>query len=184
MMEFNTKKKSVSGQNSKKSFSLKNKILNWYSENLEKLFNLKGSNHSIALGVAFGISVALTPLFGLQIVITILLDIIFKANITASIISSVISNPFTFPFIWLANYKLGSLFFLNDTIEKTSFLQKIEEIKNAITNSNWYVIKENLFSILTPMLIGGIIMAIFFGFVSYIFMLKTLKKYKNNKTKN
>lgn len=151
-----------------------------YKQIIEKLLQINASHHSIALGCAIGFGIAITPLFGLQIILTVLLCLLFRANIPASLISSVIGNPLTFPFIWTANYKLGELFFTNNTFNNTSFLQKLEGVVYAFENLDWNIIYNNSISIILPMLIGGTIMAIFFGIIIYFLTLNLLKKYKNN----
>lgn len=156
-------------------------IIRGYKYILKRLFRLNGSPHSIALGAAFGIAIAMTPFFGLQLILTFIFDFIFKANITASLISSIIGNPLTFPFIWISGYKLGNFILSNENIDNTSFLTSIEQIKEAFQTSNWNLIENSALAILTPMTIGGLLLGFIFGIITYIFTIKAIKKYKLQK---
>ena len=82
---------------------------------------LPGTPHSISLGFAFGVMAALTPFFGLHFLIGIFFAWIFGASIIASIIGNFIGNPWTFPFICIVNYKIGSIFYVSgDNINLTN----------------------------------------------------------------
>ena len=73
---------------------------------------LPGTPHSISLGFAFGVMAALTPFFGLHFFIGIFFAWVFGASIIASIIGNFIGNPWTFPFICIVNFKIGSIFYV------------------------------------------------------------------------
>ncbi|MBR1545007.1 MAG: DUF2062 domain-containing protein [Alphaproteobacteria bacterium] len=150
---------------------------------MRRLFRLKGNIHSISLGAAFGISIAITPLFGLQLILTLIFDIIFKANITASMLFTVIGNPLTFPFIWFADYKLGNMVLSNETVDSSSFSKIINEIVDAFEKSDWEVIGNYVTSILYPMFVGGIIISVIVGILTYKFVFKSLTEYKEMKSK-
>ena len=170
-------------KNSQKHTSSKYDIKSVCKTTVKKLLQINATNRSIALGAAIGFGIALTPLFGLQIILTLLLCIMLRANIAASLISSIIGNPLTFPFIWIANYKLGKLFITTNTISETSFIQQVENIIHAIKVSDWAAISNATYSILLPMMIGGTIMAIVSGIIIYILTLKYLNQYKGSHNK-
>ena len=131
-MLFKRKKKLTKFQELQNFLFPKKGLLRAYKYLLKRLFRLKGNFRSIALGASLGVSIAVTPLFGLQLILTIVLDVLFKANITASMLFTVIGNPLTFPFIWFADYKLGSIFFKNNAIDSSSFSKILSEINILI----------------------------------------------------
>ncbi len=180
-MLFKRKKKLSTFEKIRNFLFPKKGIVRSYKYLLKRLFRLKGNIHSISLGAAFGLSIAITPLFGLQLILTIILDIIFKANLTASMIFTIIGNPLTFPFIWFIDYKLGNFLLKNDTIDSSSFSNTMIEIKEAFYQSNWEIITSYITSILYPMLLGGIIIAIIAGIITYKFVFKSLTEYKEIK---
>ncbi|MCR5506659.1 MAG: DUF2062 domain-containing protein [bacterium] len=182
-MLFKRKKKLTFIQKIRNFLFPKKGLIRAYKYLLKRLFRLKGNIHSVSLGAAFGVSIAITPLFGLQLILTIIFDIIFKANITASMLFTVIGNPLTFPFIWFADYKLGNLILSNETMDSSSFSKIIDEIIIAFKASNWEVIGSYVASILYPMFVGGIIIAIIIGIITYKFVFKSLVEYKEIKSR-
>lgn len=182
-MLFKRKKELTKLEKLKNFIHPKKGLIRAYKYLLKRLFRLKGDIHSVALGAAFGLSIAITPLFGLQLILTVVFDFIFQANLTASMLFTIVGNPLTFPFIWFADYKLGNIFLSNDTIDSASFSNIIIEIKNAFSNSNWEVMGNYITSILYPMLLGGIIIAILSGIITYKFVFKSLTEYKEMKLK-
>ena len=173
----------------KKKLSLKEKISNFlfpkkgylraYKYHFQRLLHLKGSKNSIARGAVVGVTIAVTPFFGLQLILTFLLDFILKANITASLITTCIGNVATFPFIWFLDYKIGNLILKENNIDNASFMVAIENIKNAFTNHNWKVIEENAISILLPMTIGSFILAFILGIITYFTVIRFLTIHQN-----
>ena len=182
-MLFKRKKKLNTFEKIKNFIFPKKGLLRAYKYLLKRLFRLKDNIHSISLGAAFGVAIAITPLFGLQLVLTVILDILFKANFTASMLFTIIGNPLTFPFIWFLDYKLGNLLLAKDTIDSSSFSNTMLEIKTAFENSNWDIIINHISSILYPMLLGGSIIAVISGIITYKFVYKSLVAYKESKEK-
>ena len=79
-----------------------------------KLLQLEDTPHSIALGGALGLFVAITPTFGAQILTMVLISIIcrplFRFNLIASFLAVYVTNPITAPLIYWGCYKVGLLF--------------------------------------------------------------------------
>ncbi len=182
-MLFKRKRKLTRFERIKNFLFPKKGLIRAYKYLLKRLFRLKDNIHSVSLGAAFGTSIAITPLFGLQLILTIVFDIIFRANITASMLFTIIGNPLTFPFIWFIDYKLGTFILKNETIDNSAFSEIIDKIKIAFENSDWTTISNYIASILYPMLLGGIIIAITVGILTYKFIYKSLIEYKEIKSK-
>ena len=69
---------------------------------LHRILQLQGSAHSIALGTAIGLFVAMTPTVGLQMIIILIISLLIPANRLAGFIMVYISNPLTMvPIYWL-----------------------------------------------------------------------------------
>ncbi|UUX50418.1 DUF2062 domain-containing protein [Nisaea acidiphila] len=73
-----------------------------------RLGRMQGTPYSIAAGFACGAAASFTPLIGFHFILAGLLAWAIRANILASAIGTAIGNPWTFPFIWLWTYKVGS----------------------------------------------------------------------------
>ncbi|MCX7021257.1 MAG: DUF2062 domain-containing protein [bacterium] len=62
----------------------------------------------VALGLALGAAISLTPLIGLHAVLAVLLASITPSNRLAAILGTQLGNPFTLPFFFWLEYKIGS----------------------------------------------------------------------------
>ena len=62
----------------------------------------------VALGLAIGAAVSLTPLIGLHAVLAVLLASITPSNRLAAILGTQVGNPFTLPFFFWLEYEIGS----------------------------------------------------------------------------
>lgn len=73
-----------------------------------RVLRLHGTPYSIAAGIACGAAVSFTPLVGGHFVLAALTAWLIGGNIVAGLIGTAVGNPWTFPFIWLWTFKLGS----------------------------------------------------------------------------
>ncbi len=74
-----------------------------------RIRRLPGSPHRIALGVALGVFVSFTPLFGLHMVLAALLAWLLSGNLVAAMLGTLSGNPLTFPLIAPLCIRLGNL---------------------------------------------------------------------------
>ncbi|MEQ9069058.1 MAG: DUF2062 domain-containing protein, partial [Gimesia chilikensis] len=81
---------------------------------LRSILMLDDSAHSIALGTAIGMFIALTPTVGIQMLLVVCVAFLtrplFRFNQVASLITVYISNPLTIVPIYWFDYKVGTLF--------------------------------------------------------------------------
>jgi uncharacterized protein (DUF2062 family) len=86
----------------------------------------------VAIGMAWGASVSVTPALGLHLITCYLGTWIMRGNIIAATVGTILGNPWTFPFFFYVDYKIGVLFFYKqiDNYEfKLSFLiENFEEL--------------------------------------------------------
>mgnify|MGYP000684032436 CR=1 FL=1 len=113
-----------------------------------RVARLPGTPYSIASGFAIGAAVSFTPFIGFHFVLSALFSILTRSNLVASLLGTIVGNPWTFPFIWIATYELGSnvLYNASDGVPKD-------------TLSFSYLI-DNIGDVLIPMILGGAILSI------------------------
>jgi uncharacterized protein (DUF2062 family) len=80
-----------------------------YREFVERFRALQGDPHYIAMGMAVGIFVAITPTIPFHTVLAIAMAFLLGGSKPAAIIGVWFSNPVTIPFLYLACYKAGVL---------------------------------------------------------------------------
>ena len=73
-----------------------------------RLSRLPGSPGGIAAGFACGAAISFTPLIGLHFIGAAVLAWLMRGNLFASAVGTVVGNPWTFPFIWVWIFNLGT----------------------------------------------------------------------------
>jgi hypothetical protein len=138
-----------------------------------KFLRLQGDPHSLALGVAVGLFVGITPTIPLHTALILILAWLFRGNILAALIAATaISNPLT----WLPQYyfcwRLGS-WLLPGRLSWT----RIQELLGVLTSGTGF--KESLallgqlgLEAVAVMLVGGVLLAIPFTCAGYILSFK------------
>jgi hypothetical protein len=74
----------------------------------DRFIRLHGSEKQIAWGTALGFFVAMTPTMGFQMLIAVPIAAFFKISKVASAAGVWLTNPFTAPFLYWVNYKVGA----------------------------------------------------------------------------
>jgi hypothetical protein len=116
--------------------AIKEKLKKW----LDAVLMLHDTPHSIALGVAVGIFISLTPTVGFHIWIVILLSLFIRFNRTAGCISVWLNSPLTLPPTFFFNYVVGSWLLRIPTMGWGEFYKVFHD---AYVYDHWY---QNLFA--------------------------------------
>ncbi|MBI4724077.1 MAG: DUF2062 domain-containing protein [Rhodomicrobium sp.] len=77
---------------------------------LLRLWRIRASSHSVALGCAAGVFAIFTPFLGFQMMLAALLAWVFRGNVLASAVGTFAGNPLTYPVIWISTFTVGNLF--------------------------------------------------------------------------
>ncbi len=86
---------------------IRKKVRNW----INRAKTLHGDPHYIAMGMAIGFFVAITPTIPFQTIIAVGLAFILKGSKAAAALATWISNPLTMPIFYYASYKAGGVLF-------------------------------------------------------------------------
>jgi hypothetical protein len=121
------------------------RIVSYYKRRVARL---PGTPHSIAAGFAAGAAVSFTPFMGFHFILGALLAYFIRGNMVASALGTLIGNPWTFPFIWIVTYELG-----------TNVLSNAGRGVPQETLSFSYLI-DHVGDVLIPMMLGGAILSI------------------------
>ncbi|WP_422366443.1 DUF2062 domain-containing protein [Pelagibius sp.] len=131
-----------------------------------RLRRLPGTPYRIAAGFASGAAISFTPFIGLHFILAAVLAVVLRGNLLAAAIGTVVGNPWTFPFIWLWIYSLGTWLIGNDDL--TGLPQSL---------SLSYIV-DNPLGVLLPMTVGGIPTAICAWFVFFWPIQRTVDQYQ------
>lgn len=138
-----------------------------------KFLRLQGDPHSLALGVAIGLFVGITPTIPLHSALIIILAWILRGNILAALIAATaISNPLT----WLPQYylcwRLGSWL-----LPGRLSWERIQTLlglfaSDASFSQNLALLGQLGLEAVAVMLVGGVLLAIPFTCAGYILSFK------------
>ena len=162
---------------------------------MARIKRLPDSPESISFGVAIGVFVSFSPFFGVHVLLAFLIARSLRVNILAAVLGTFMGNPITFPIIAALNFKIGELFINVKTEEASSktFLQQLVDVSYAFygnvgvmmrgESTDFSAILEFFYGIFLPYLVGGFILGVASGVVSYFIMLPIIVTYKARKAR-
>jgi len=129
-----------------------------------RVLHVDDTPHRIALGLAIGVFVAWTPTMGVQMVLTVLLAALLRANKLVGVPFVWISNPLTIPVIYGPNYLIGR-WLLGSKTEAPNFLDAISWTGGPIEKIQaWW---QATWGVFWPLWIGSILMGLVLGVGTY-----------------
>ena len=164
-----------------------------FSYLFQRVVRLHDTSGSLAIGVASGVAASFLPFIGLHFLIAALLALLFRGNVLASAIGTLFGNPWTFLFIWVADYRLG-LWLLQQSGfggQLTAFnLQQLAEVMviffHFFTFSggvDWHQVAETFEQVFLPMSIGGTVLAVVSWFIAFVLCYYTLEWWRAHRAK-
>jgi glycosyltransferase involved in cell wall biosynthesis len=123
----------------------------------DKLINSSDSNLKLTFSIAFGVFMGIVPIWGYQMLLAIFLAWLLKLNKVVVIAAANISLPPMIPFILYFSYLTGVY------VTGSNISLNFSEI-------SFHVLKQNLFCYIIGSIVFAIIMAIFFGLISYVLL--------------
>ncbi|MFB3924792.1 MAG: DUF2062 domain-containing protein [Syntrophales bacterium] len=145
---------------------IKRKTRNFYHQ----FICLKGEPGKIAMGMAIGVFVGVTPTIPFHTVLIMVLIFIFRQNLTAALLGAWITNPVTMPVFYLVEYEIGRFFLGWDQHRLVLNDYSMESI-----------LKVGL-EIFYPLLLGGLILAPFFAVPAYFITYRAVTAMRKKKT--
>ena len=130
---------------------------------LHRIARLPGTPHTIAAGLACGVAVSITPLFGLHMLLAAVLALLCRGNIAASVAGTFFANPWTMPLIWLATLRLGSWMLFGDAnaaVGAEGLSDTVAEVSRAIRARDVGVLESEVWPLLLSMTVGSLPLAV------------------------
>ncbi len=75
---------------------------------LKTLLGLEDTVHRTAFAFALGVFMGFSPLLGFHTLLALFIAFVFKLNRAAIVVGTLVNNPWTLPFIYSAEFLLGS----------------------------------------------------------------------------
>jgi uncharacterized protein (DUF2062 family) len=139
-----------------------------FREFIDRVKNLEGDPHFVAMGLAIGVFISITPTIPFHTVLAVSLAIIFRGSKAAAALGVWFSNPITAPIFYWGSYKLGMYLLGN----RVPFDVKYESILELLDLG---------MDVTIAMIAGGIILGILPGIGSYFITRKIITKLRLRK---
>ena len=162
---------------------------------MARIKRLPDSPKNISFGVAIGVFVSFSPFFGVHVLLAFLIARSLRVNILAAVLGTFMGNPITFPIIAALNFGIGDLFINVSTeeVSSKSFLQQLVDVSYAFSgnvgmmmrgkSTDFSTVLEFFYGIFLPYLVGGLILGVAVGVMSYFIMLPMIVTYKARKAR-
>jgi len=134
-----------------------------FREFIEKAKTLQGDPHYVAMGMAIGVFISITPTIPFHTVTAIFLAFIFRGSKPAAAVGVWFCNPLTAPAFYLASYKVGMLILGRAAPFHVKYESILELAKLGL-------------DVTVAMLIGGVILGIIPGIAAYVITRKIFTK--------
>jgi len=142
-----------------------------------KLFRINDSPQKIALGFALGVFLGIMP--GTGPTSTLLLAILFRLNRASALLGCFFTNTWTTILTFLLAIKAGSY------IMRVDWHSIYAASQQLLIQFHWFdLLKLSVLKILFPVIIGYIIISLFFAFLAYLFALIIVTKIKLKRKDN
>ena len=147
------------------------KLINHFHSLRKKLLDLQDAPHALAGGVAIGMFIGFTPLFGIKTLLCLGLAYLLRCNPLAAVISVTLHDVVTplWPFLLGLEYEIGSaiLKFINGTPPEIHELHfHIHDVMKWTT----------FFGVGLPMLIGSLFLSAPAAVIAYILTLPIFRR--------
>lgn len=109
------------------------------------------SPKDIALALALGVWIGISPLWGLHTILAISLSVLFRLNTPAVLLGTMVSNPWLAPLIILVSLELGVFLTRNDTP-----LLSLEQVRRLLSSPSWETAYRE---ILLPYIVGSLLLS-------------------------
>ena len=133
----------------------------------ERFLKIRGHPREIALGLALGLFIAMSPFMGVQTAMAVCLAALFKWNKISAAIGVWLSNPLTAPVIYSATWFVGSkitgITLTDNMLQTFSFKATLQLLHKTP-------------AILSTLTIGGMILVIPAAIVTYYIAFGIVKK--------
>ncbi len=158
-----------------------------------RLRRLPGTPEAIARGLAMGVFISFTPLFGLHMIFAALLALVFRGSIIAALLGTFFGNPLTY--VPIAAMSLGTGYAILGVPPRRAFAdnfgQKFWDAGADLWHNflalftpdkaQWGQLFKFWDDVFFPWLIGGILPGVVFAVIAYVLSVPLVRVYQNRR---
>lgn len=150
--------------------------------------------HRIARGIACGVMVTFTPLFGLHFLIAAALAWLIRGNLLAAVFATLLGNPLTFPPIAAASCAVGNLMLdRDDLLDLHDLIHAFKDAGHALwvnltmllsgQDAHWAELADFADDVFLPYLLGGLVCGTAVGLLIYFLTYPLIAAYQRRRSR-
>ena len=132
-----------------------------------RITRLSGTPHNIAAGVSCGVAISFTPFVGFHLLGAFLLSLLVRGNYLAAAVGTLVGNPWTFPFMWIASYKVGH-----------ALLGGRAASLEALHHFSLTTLFADLEAVFWPITVGSVLLGVVAGLATYFPLMRVIAVYQ------
>ncbi len=148
-------------------FKLKERIKSTH----DRFLKIHDEPREVALGLALGLFVAMSPTMGFQMIIAVFFATLLKWNKITAAIAVWLTNPVTAPFIYSVTYLIGAKLLGTTTLRA---------LPKELSFSTIVALLQKAPEIILSMGIGGVIVGLPLSIIGYYFSYSAIHKYQKD----
>lgn len=153
---------------------------------MQRLWRLRGSPQSIALGCAAGVFVSFTPFLGIHFILAGTIAWIIGGNILASALGTFFGNPLTFPLIWISTFKTGNwLMGSSSSMEFHDIESRLTALTKGLLSTSIDGVMQavdTFWPIMKPMAVGAVPLGLVTSIISFYIIRKMVETYQSRRS--
>jgi uncharacterized protein (DUF2062 family) len=160
-------------------------VFSWrrFRERLTSVLHLDEEPSRLAMGMAVGVFIGLTPFFFMHTILALLVAFVFRLNKVATVTGAWLNLPWFAPFLYAFCLELGEAILSGDF----SVVWRIGELPglaaaflraNPVENAGsfWHLLKRTMFEASIPLFVGTTVTGILLGVVTYFITLEAVRE--------
>lgn len=159
-----------------------------------RLRRLPDPPHRIARGVAAGVFVALTPMFGFHLLGSALIAWVIRGNVIAALLATFVGNPITYPIFAYLDVGLGQwILGIHGQMGMGTIFHSFEEASVEVwrnflaiftpDTAHWADMKDFFWTLFLPGLLGSIPLGLIAAVLGHMLTLPLIAAYKQRRQK-
>ncbi len=158
-----------------------------FRERLTSVLHLDEDPSRLAMGMAVGVFIGVTPLYGLHTLLALAAAALFRLNKAATITGAWLNLPWFAPFVYGFSLKLGEAILSGDFSISWSSLASLAEALRASPREQadnlvellWSMPRklwEMMFDVSKPLFVGTTVVGLVLGAVTYLLTLEAVRE--------
>jgi hypothetical protein len=159
-------------------------VLSWrrFREHVTAVVRLDEAPSRLAMGMAVGVFIGMTPLYGLHTLLALIAAFVFRLNKVATITGAWLNLPWFAPFIYAFCLKLGEAILSGGVDFSWSKMTELAEGTAAYLRASptqhvedlWQMLWDMMFTASKPLFVGTTVVGLVLSVVTYFLVLEAV----------